>query len=89
MVALVLRIKFEEITFAKTVETAAIVEQVRKDVRAIVGEDVFVNAIAAGRSRAHNSPFWSAYQEPLSSRLHASSASQGQLPQQSCQGCDG
>ena len=56
MVALVLRIKFEEITFAKTVETAAIVEQVRKDVRAIVGEDFSVNAIAAGRSRSSQFP---------------------------------
>ena len=51
MVASVLRIKFQEITFAKTVETAAVVEQARKDVCIIVGKDLSVNA----KADAHNS----------------------------------
>ena len=56
MVASVVQLKFEEITFSKVDETAAVVEQARKDVRAIVGKDLSVNAMAAGTARAHNTP---------------------------------
>jgi len=58
MVASVLWIKFEGIMFVKAVETTAVVEQARKDVCVIIGEDLSGNAIAASRSHAHNSPIW-------------------------------
>ena len=44
MVASVFQKKFEDITFAKAVETAAVLEQARKDVCVIVGQDLSVNA---------------------------------------------
>jgi len=83
MVASVFQKKFEDIMFAKAVETAAVLEQARKDVCVIVGQDLSVNATVL------NSPSWSSYQEPLLSQVLASRALQGQLKTQSCQGCGG
>ena len=78
MVASVFQKKFEDITFAKAVETAAVLEQARKDVCIIVAEDLSVNAAVLTIP-----PSWSAYQEPLLFQVLASRALQGQLKPQS------
>ena len=75
-VASVFQKKFEDITFAKAVETAAVLEQ--EHVCIIVGQDLSVNAAVLTIP-----PSWSAYQEPLLSQVLASRALQGQLKPQS------